>query len=296
MRYILSYIILLLTISISIYSLANFSHYLTISCVDIVDFSDLTYSNKGVTCTGLSYDKKRDVWYIADIGKNIQDSYGTKLYRKLLKKGEKYNSRIVVVSKDFHKIINTIPCSEIFPNCKDVQGVAYDKFNDSLWYVSPGENLIRNIDMEGRCIREITVENPSGIACNTKDDTVWVLTSSTLYNLRKDGEILNLYSLNIKGLDQIFIDEDMDILLITVGDNYYVNNYLYTFSLSERKIVSKIALENSYAIEGVAILDDILFIINDGYYHKAKIPKNIVALYKYNDIKNIISKDRGNGI
>lgn len=42
-------------------------------------------------------------------------------------------------------------------------------------------------------------------------------------------------------------------------------------------------LQDSYAIEGIAIVDDVLYVLNDGYYHDAKVAVNQVNMY---DLKN----------
>ena len=44
-------------------------------------------------------------------------------------------------------------------------------------------------------------------------------------------------------------------------------------------------LKDSYVIEGITIVDNILYVLNDGYYHDAKIPINQVNMYFFNKTK-----------
>jgi len=45
-------------------------------------------------------------------------------------------------------------------------------------------------------------------------------------------------------------------------------------------------LKDSFAVEGIYIENEIMYIVNDGYYHNAKIPVNQINKY---DISNLMN-------
>lgn len=40
-----------------------------------------------------------------------------------------------------------------------------------------------------------------------------------------------------------------------------------------------VKLKDFYAIEGITIVDDKIYVANEGYYHKAKLPRNVIQVY-----------------
>ena len=233
-----------------------------------------------ITCTGICYDNSEQVWYIADAGKMKVDSFIDKLEYKIFNKKPNFNAKIYKLSKDFSKVLSVINCHINNSKLRDIQGLAFDKRSNSLWYVSPNENLVRNITKNGKTIKEIFVHNPSGLTYDNRNNTLWCLTTEKIFNMTVDGKILKSFDFKVSEQDQIFLDEKCNLLYFTAGTDYDKNQFLFIFSIDDGKIIKAYELEGSYAVEGVSIIDDKIIILNNGFYHNAQIPEKYIAIYK----------------
>lgn len=223
----------------------------------------------GFTCTGLYYDKERQQFYIGNIGKD--------------KPGEsRFHASIEIVCRNFSSISESIECYKVFEDMGDIQGVCMD-LEETIWLCSYAENLVRQIDRDGEPISEFPVDAPSGIACDNENGTLWVLTNKYLIHYTKKGETLKKIPMEKKGQDQLYLDSAHQILYISVGDNYYGDSYIYTVDLNTGQITLRYVLKDSYAIEGITLIDNELYVLNDGYYHNAKIPFNQVNVYRLSE-------------
>lgn len=223
-------------------------------------------TNNKITCTGLFYDKKMNVFYIGNAGKELPEE-------------KTFQATIEIISNDFKKVIKTIECYKFFPKMKDIQGVT-GGINETLWFCSYGENKVKNIDINGNLIFEFNVKQPSGIAFDTKNKNLWILTNKKLINYTVEGNKIKSYPVKIKGQDQIYLDEKSNILYITAGIDYQKESYIYSVNLKNGNISLVCSLTDSFAIEGISIVGNDLYILNDGYYHKAKLPFNQINIYK----------------
>lgn len=248
----------------------------------LLELYDISYLPcfENITCTGICYDNIEKVWYIADAGKMKEDSYIDKIKYKIFDEKPNFNAKIYKLSQDFSKVLSVIECYKNNYELKDIQGLSFDNINNSLWYVSPNENLVRNITKDGEKITEIFVSNPSGIAYDNRNNTLWCLTKEKLFNMSTDGEILKSFDVKINGQDQIFVDKKHNLIYLTAGTNYDRNQFLFVFSIDKGKIIKTYELEGSFAVEGISIIDSKIIIANDGFYHNAKIPKNYIAIYE----------------
>lgn len=233
---------------------------------EIIKLPSKDQENNGFTCTGLCYDPITNSFYVGNAGKMRLDD-------------ETFEATIEQLSFDFGEILSSLECYKTFPNMRDIQGVALDN-ERTLWLCSYGENLIRNIDLEGNSIGEFSVNNPSGIAYAQYTDSLWILTDRELINYTKSGEIIDSYRVRKTGQDQLFIDEDANMIYFTAGTDYQGENYVYTFDITTEKVTLKYVLKDSYAIEGIAIIGNKMYILNDGYYHQAKVDVNQVNIYE----------------
>lgn len=215
------------------------------------------------------YDKERQQFYIGNIGKD--------------KPGEsRFHASIEIVCRNFSSISESIECYKVFEDMGDIQGVCMD-LEETIWLCSYAENLVRQIDRDGEPISEFPVDAPSGIACDNENGTLWVLTNKYLIHYTKKGETLKKIPMEKKGQDQLYLDSAHQILYISVGDNYYGDSYIYTVDLNTGQITLRYVLKDSYAIEGITLIDNELYVLNDGYYHNAKIPFNQVNVYRLSE-------------
>lgn len=234
---------------------------------------ELGETSKGFTGTGLTYDREEDVFWIGNCGKNHPSD-------------EIFYATIVKVSKDSGTILGEIKLYDIFPYMSDVQGVTIDESNNTIWFCSFAENKIRHISKSGHIISSFDINRPIGIAYSRISDTLWVLTKSELINIEKDGAIIESLNFDIDGQDQLFLDEVNNIIYLTAGSSYYSDSYVYKIDLFKKEIDLAFILKESFAVKGIYIEDDKMYILNDGYYHQAKIPVNQINKY---DISNFMS-------
>lgn len=116
-------------------------------------------------------------------------------------------------------------------------------------------------------------------------NTLWTLTNNYLYNCSYDGVVQKSIKIHIKGQDQLFLDEKNDLIYFSAGADYHGDSYIYTVDLKTSKVKPLYVLKDSYAIEGITIVDDVLYVLNDGYYHDAETPINQVNMYFLNKMQ-----------
>lgn len=227
-----------------------------------------SFPPEGFTCTGLCKNNIDNIFYIGNIGALTQK--------------DNIKSSIEVFADDFGSYIGSIDISKLSNEIRDIQGIAFDYSNNSIWFCSFSENKIYNIDTNGNYMSDISMDNPTGIAYNQKDDSLWVLTYSHLINIDKNGNVLESNKVKIKGQDQIFLAENNRIYF-TAGINYDGENFVYEYDLDNNKLSKIYTLVDSFAVEGIWIENGMMYILNDGFYHSAKDARNLICVYKLPD-------------
>lgn len=159
----------------------------------ILKLPDREKSNIGFTCTGLYWDQEEDCFFIGSAGKYKPDE-------------KTFQASIEIVEKDFSTIKRDIPCYLNFENMRDIQGVT-KSIDGTIWLCSYGENKIRHINEDGNEIGNFDIKEPSGIANDSRSNTLWVLTNNYLYNCSYEGMVQKTIKVHIKGQDQLFLDE-----------------------------------------------------------------------------------------
>lgn len=212
------------------------------------------FEQNDFTCTGLTYDKCDDSFWIADYGNNNND--------------QQLHPRLIEVNKDFTQTLNIIEVDQIKDDEFDLQGIAYDICNDSLW-MATGKFVIE-INKTGKILSKISMGNYSKYKSNgiaVDKDNIWVLCyNKFLLKLNKYGDIEEKYKFNYKDQDHIYLINNN--LYVTIGADYLGdNNFVFKYNLKSGIISCEYQLEDSHAIEGIVILDDTLYIANDGKFH-----------------------------
>lgn len=239
----------------------------------------LGVAGKGFTCTGLAYDATEGIFYVGNIGKDLPATAG-------------FYSTIVKLSKDGATNLGEINIYETFPAMEDIQGLTIDTSDDSLWFCSKGEDKIRHITKAGVDISNFGFSNPTGIAYDSRTDTLWILdTTSSLVNVSKTGTVIKTISVAISDQDQIYLDEVNNVIYFTAGANYTGINYVYKVDLATETVSVAYNLKDSYAVEGIYIEGDRMYILNDGYYHTGTIAVNQMNIYDISTLLNGILFD-----
>lgn len=240
-------------------------------CLDPIEYIELPSqldNGYALTATGLSIDEINQTWFIGNYGKG--------------EKGDAdFYPSIVNVAADFSTINYTIPFDgdeEV-----DIQGIAYDKANSSLWYTNGGDvincNSSTGEEINRFSIGEYSNYKANGICIDSQDGTLWILCMyKYLLHFDKDGTMLDEFDCGYIGQDHICMDEDGQ-LYISVGTDYQgENNYVVCMD-REANIQTIYQVNGSYAIEGIALIEGELYVVNDGIYHESKIRKNYIQIY-----------------
>ena len=226
------------------------------------------FGTENITCTGFSYDPIDKSFWIGDYG--------------ALTPNEEVHPRLIEVNVDLTNVIKDVDLSNIVDKSTNLQGVAYDDKDDSLW-LAVGEKIVE-IDKAGNIQKMITSDRYSkyvfnGICYNKNDDTLWVLClSQYLLHFKKDGSVLEKYMFNYCNQDHICLMEND--LLITIGADYQGgNNYICKVSSKNGQIITLYKTQQSYSLEGICFTGDQVIVINDGLYHNDLIGCSYITVY-----------------
>lgn len=234
---------------------------------EIIVLPSLHDNELGFTCTGITYDNKRDSFWIGNYGKINQSQNEAK-------------PSIVQVSKDFKTIKNEII---IHGDDVDVQGVSYDETTDTLWY-SNGSFVI-NCSTEGEILKHFDLGKyekykPNGVLYDSQTKSLWVLCFyNYLLNFDTEGNLLRCVKSDYIGQDHLCFSADHKICFSAGNDYQGEDNYVVVYSPEKMTIEYAYQVNGSFSIEGISIIGSTLYVANDGYYHEAKINKNYIATY-----------------
>ncbi len=236
---------------------------------------DVMYSSpgSGFTCTGLTYSPKSDTFYIGNFGMTFPSD-------------SERSASIVQLSKNCSEVLSETPLNEIVSETINLQGISYDTSNDSFWIADSDHQLLYNININGELLTKLQCPDINGVAYDSRNDTLWVINNSSdngeviIRNLEKSGREVS--SFRISGIyhsDQLYLDEKNNLLYFSAGANYTGENYVYALSLTTYSCTLKYVLGDSYAIEGIYILNDQLYVCNDGLYHSSLSNTNEMKIY-----------------
>ncbi|OFV71350.1 hypothetical protein [Acetobacterium wieringae] len=90
--------------------------------------------------------------------------------------------------------------------------------------------------------------------------------------------------MEIEGQDQLFLDEGSNAIYFTAGINYRGDNFVYKIDLLTKEINLAYTLKDSFAVEGIYIENETMYIFNDGYYHYGKVDVNQMNKYDINKL------------
>ena len=248
----------------------------TLNDVTIVDLEPTEYvelptqldNGAALTATGVSFNRNNGFYYIGNYGKSTIDD-------------SKFYPSIISMPNDFSCVDRVIHLNS---ESIDVQGIAYDEMTDSFWYTN-GDSVINCDALDAREISRFSLGKYSkykanGICIDTDDSSIWILCMyKYLINYGRDGEIKCVIQSEYIGQDHIFMDSK-GMLYISIGNDYNGENNFVLCMDKEANIKTLYRVKKSYAIEGILVLNNNLYVVNDGIYHDAKIRSNYIQIYR----------------
>ena len=225
------------------------------------------FNENDFTCTGMTYDTKNNSIWIADYGAENDNN--------------ELNPRLLELDYEYKNVINIINLKNIMDNSFNLQGISYDEIDNSLWLATG--DYIYEINKNGDIIQKYSMGKYSKYKSNgifVDNDKIWILCyKKYLLCLNREGDFINKYKFNFMDQDHIYIYNNK--IYCTVGADYSGdNNFVFTFDLTTKVINNLYKIEGSYAIEGIIIKDNIMYIANDGKFHNDIIGHSYISEYK----------------
>lgn len=171
--------------------------------VKYTELPSQTQKSYGFTATGLSFDKKNNQFLIGNYGKSKKEDK------------EMYPG-VISMDIEFSEIAGELYFDSGWG--VDIQGIAYDEINDSIWYTN-GNEIINCAKDNGEIISSFTIGNygkykANGICIDADNQSLWILcTYKYLLNFKKDGKLIRACECDYIGQDHICMDEKGDIYI-----------------------------------------------------------------------------------
>lgn len=249
----------------------------SINPIDTIELSDTGYpdSVNGFTCTGLCYDATEEILWIGNYG-------------KLLSNDKEMHPSIIGISAHSGMFLKEIELSNIIDSeSPSIQGVAYEEDDDTLWFTD--SLSVYHIKKDGSLIEKLNLGRyakyiPNGLAYDKDRGTLWVLFyNSYLVEYDKSAKVVKSYHINFKDQDQLTVENEQ-YLLASVGADYNgQNNYILRIDKDTGHVECVIRAVDSFAIEGLCIANNRLYVANDGLFHAAAVDTNRLLIYGIGD-------------
>lgn len=230
-------------------------------------------AGKGFTCTGLAHDASDDTFWISNDGRNV---FGDTSYLPSL----------VHVSKAGDAKLDEILLAPLFPSAQSIQGVTVDTSDNTLWFASFDEDLIRHVSKTGTNLGAIAVANePNGLAYDPTTDSLLVLFDADDTIKRYDcatGALLETHNLGAHFmLDHLWFDPAANCVWFSVGANN-TSGFIKRYNLTTGILSPAILVPDADSIEGIYMDGANLWVANDGYFHAGTPALNRLLKYAFN--------------
>lgn len=245
------------------------------SAFTVPDLSD-SITGKGFTCTGIALDSSDGTLWIANDGRsNGADSSHRAGLVNVTTAG------VLVVERDL---------SGAYPSMTTIQGVVYDATDDTLWFCSTAENLVRHVSAaDGSDIGSFTVTSaPNGIAVNTVNGELIVSYSGGLATYSKAGAQQATFSFD--PCDSLYYDSATGILYYAMEPGNAVN-FIGLFHLATRQYLTRYVVTECNALEGLVLDGATMYVTNDSYFHGST-GTNQVRVYNLPAVPTVVTQNK----
>lgn len=185
-------------------------------------------------------------------------------------------------SKNGATKLGEIDLVALYPAIKSVQGVAIDTSDNTIWFSSTDENLVRHITKAGAHIGSFAVTAPNGLAYDAVHDELLVLTNaSNLVRYSKSGTAGTSISMSLVSPDMLWLSADANELWMSYGFSISTGCYMMGYRFSDGFKTGQYLVAEATAIEGIHYDGTNLYIANDAYMHVVPNNKNALQVYTF---------------
>jgi Alpha-L-arabinofuranosidase B, catalytic len=221
---------------------------------------------EGFTCTGLAHDPVDNAWWVGNDGRNVLADVT-------------FQPSLVKLSIDGSTKLAELDMGALFALNNSIQGVAYDTTDDSIWFASPSENLIRHVSKAGANLaNHISKTAPNGLCYDSLRDALWYTSGTNLFRISKAGTLQDTVALGVAELDHLFYDVGRDLVWYSYGGNGVPGN-VKAYKPTTAATTHFFRLPSAQAVEGISILGSTLYVCHDGYFHNVAPLENQLQTY-----------------
>ncbi len=226
------------------------------------------------TCTGMTFDNENQSILIADYG--------------YINKNDSHKPIIIELNKELSRVKKIVELPNINSDEFVLQGISYNDSKNTI-ILATGE-FIYEINKKGEILKQFDTRKntkylANGVAYDSENDEFFVLFySKLLLKYDMEGSVKDKIKINYLGQDHLYYNQNNEKLYISMGVDYYSDdNFVLEFDVNSHQEERLFRIRESYSVEGIIIIDNILYVVNDGYYHNAKINKSYISIYDLTD-------------
>lgn len=225
-------------------------------------------TGEGFTCTGLARDSGGTDFWAGNVGGNVSGDVTVA-------------PSLVRLSGDGMTKVAEILLATPFASVTNVQGVAEDLIDNTLWFCAPIQNKVHNISKAGvDQSKSFTLAGANGVAYDSLRDRLWLASGANIGRYTKAGVLEgSLFATGLSDLDMLFYDATTDLLYLSEGANGtagYVRSYNPVTGVMNERVYR---LASATGIEGVVLEGTAIYALHDGYFHSLVPAHNQLQTY-----------------
>ena len=221
-------------------------------------------TDKGFTCTGLCI--SGGYLWASNFGDNIEPSAAP------------YAPSICQLSLDGATLEAEIDLTTALTNTAQLQGI--DRESDGTFWVADLFNgEVYHLSAAGVELSSFTHAGCNGLAIDSTDGSIWILTATTIDNVSTTGTAISSTGHSLVGPDHLC--DYGGVVWVSYGGNGSTGN-VAIFEKADLRWGAEQALDSdNQAIEGIAVDGDTLYVMNDGYFHGSTSDTKLNRLFTY---------------
>lgn len=223
----------------------------------------------GFTCTGMAKDPTNGTWWVVNFGR-ISSSVVV------------YTPSLMNVSSDFSTKISEIDLLTAYPSIGNVQGLAYDTSDNTLWFTDSDNNAIGHISKTGTVLTGLSLAfSPNSLTYDpTLNCLIYNQTSSIIWANKTTGATIKSITSG-GGYDHLYFDSTSGVSG-TLWGSYGPNGApagINRYDVATQLWTGHWSIPEIQAVEGLHCVGGVLTLVEDARYHNVGYLTNSAAVY-----------------